>query len=382
MLAAQTLPKQHADELRPRVSVSGTMELSPSARIHLEGVAEALVARRRIAGGPSGRVNAFDADAREAWIEVGGARADLRAGYGRLAWGRLDEVQPSDVINPIDTARFFLDGRAEARLPVAFARGRLFLSPTVTLEGVVVPFFRRSHFDSLDEPSSPFNLENDAVLPAGTVVVGVTRVEPSTRWRHVQGGGQLSATLGRVDVSASVYRGFHGFGDVSFEPTIPPRAGQPLVGELVERFPRFTMLAADAETVTGPWAWRGEVAWFKDASFDIGAGVDRKTGAYRVFGSVLVHRDVASATAVARANTNVVGSVERSFHRDQWLARAFAVVNPADRSGFMRGVVSWKASDRVAIEATAAMFVGTGDDTISRFAGRDFVMARVRYFLK
>ena len=382
MLAAQTLPKQHADELRPRVSVTGTFDVSPNARIHVEGIAEALVSRRRVADGSSRRVQAFNADAREAWIEVSGTHADVRAGYGRLAWGRLDEVPPSDVINPIDTARFFLDGRAEARLPVAFARGRLFISPSVTLEGVVVPFFRRSHFDSLDESSSPFNLENDAVPPAGTVVVGVTRVEPSTEWSHLQGGGRLSATLGRVDVSASVYRGFHGFGDVGFEPTAPPRPGQPVVGEIVERFPRFTMLAGDVETVTGAWAWRGEAAWFKDESFDVGAGVDRKTGDYRVFGSVIVHRDIARAAAVARTNTNVVGSIERTFHRDQWRARAFAVVNPADRSGFLRGVVSWSASDRVAFEATAARFVGTGDDTISRFSGRDFVMARVRYFLK
>jgi hypothetical protein len=42
----------------------------------------------------------------------------------------------------------------------------------------------------------------------------------------------------------------------------------------------------------------------------------------------------------------------------------------------------WKASDRVAIEASAAAFTGTGDDTISKFAGRDFVMTRIRYYVK
>lgn len=379
VLAAQTLPKQDATELRPRVTLSGTAELSSHVRVHLDGIAEALVADRSKRGG---RVNAFDADAREAWLEVSGARADLRAGYGRLAWGRLDEVQPSDVINPIDTARFFLDGRSEARLPVAFARGRLFLSSSVTLEGVAVPFFRRSRFDSLDEPTSPFNLVNDAALPAGTAVSGVAHVAPARSWSNMQGGGRLSATIGRVDVSASIYRGFNAFGDIVFEPTGLPRPGAVVVGELVERFPRFTMVAGDFETVTGAWAWRGEGAWFKDRSFDAGVGVDRKTGEFRVFGSVLVHRDLVRPGAIAKTNTDVVASIERKFHRDQLLSRVFAVVNPADQSGFFRALMVWSASDRVAVEASAAKFTGTGDDAISKFAGRDFVMTRVRYYLK
>ena len=379
LLAAQTLPKQDANELRPRVTVSGTAELSSHARVHVEGLAEALVGDRSKHGG---RVNAFAADAREAWIEAGGSRADLRVGYGRLAWGRLDEVQPSDVINPIDTTRFFLEGRSDARLPVAFARGRLFLSPSVTLEGVAVPWFRRSRFDSLDEPTSPFNLVSDAVLPAGTVVTGVVHDTSTRSWSHMQGGGRVSATIGRVDVAASAYRGFTGFGDVAFEPTGLPRPGTLVQGQLVERFARFTMVAGDVETVTGAVAWRGEAAWFKDRSLDIGAGLDRKTGEFRLFGSVLMHRDVARLGAAARTNTSVVGSIERKFHRDQWLGRVFGVVNPSDQSGFVRALLAWSVNDRLGIEASAAKFLGTGDDTISKFAGRDFVMTRIRYFLQ
>lgn len=379
MLAAQTLPKQDATELRPRVTISGTVELSPHVRVHVDGLAEAMVADRAKRGG---RVDAFQADARDAWVEVGGARADVRAGYGRLAWGRLDEVQPSDVINPIDTTRFFLDGRSEARLPVAFARGRLFLSSSTTLEAVAVPFFRRSRFDTFDETTSPFNLANDAALPAGTVVTGFTHQTPSRSWSHMQGGGRLSTTVGRVDVSASVYRGFSGFGDITFEPTSVPRPGVPIAGQLVERYPRFTMVAGDFETVTGAWAWRGETAWFRDRSLDVGVGLDRKTGEFRVFGSVLVHRDEAVAGVAARTNTNVVGSIERKFHRDQFLGRVFGVVNPADQSGFVRGLGVWSASDRVSVEVSAAKFIGSGDDTISKFAGRDFLMARVRYYLR
>lgn len=346
ILAARALPNQDANELRPRITFSGTRELSKIARVHVDGIVEGLVADRKRYGG---RVNALSADARDAWIEVAGKRADVRAGYGRLNWGRLDEIQPSDVINPIDTARFFFEGRSEARLPVGFARARLFPTSSVTIEGVLVPFFRRSTFDSLDEKTSPFNL-----IPPGTP-------QPDGP-DAMQGGGRISATVGRVDVSTSVYRGTDTF--------ISPLG-----------YRRFTMVAGDFETVTGAWAIRGETALRIDQAFDIGVGVDRKTGEFRLFASAIVHRDFATPFAKPANNFNVIGSVERKFGREHYLARAFGIVNPDDRSGFLRGLFIWSATDKVAIEASAAKFVGTGDDGISRFSGRDFAGLRLRWYI-
>lgn len=348
VLAAHALPKQDAQELRPRITFSATAELSKNVRVHLDTIVEGLVADRERTGG---RVNAITADARDAWIEAGGKRADIRAGYGRLSWGRLDEVQPSDVINPIDTARFFLEGRSEARLPVGFARARVFPTSAVTIEGVVVPFFRKSVFDSTNEKvekTSPFNLVPGFTGPDGP--------------DDIQGGARVSATAGRVDFSTSVYRGTDTF--------ISPQG-----------YKRFTMIAGDFETVRGAWAIRGESALKVDQSFDVGAGVDRKTGEFRVFASAIVHRDFATPFAPASTNLDVIGSLERKFGRDHYLARVFAIVNPADRSGFVRGLAIWSVSDRLSVEASAAKFAGTGDDSISRFSGRDFIGARLRWYI-
>jgi hypothetical protein len=345
VLAAHALPKQDAQDLRPRLAFSGTAEVSKNVRGHLNVVLDGLVADRKLAGG---RVDAVDADARDAWIEVAGKYADLRAGYGRLAWGRLDEVQPSDVINPIDTARFFLEGRSEARLAVGFARARLFPTSSVTVEGVLVPWFRRSTFDSLDEKSSPFNLIPGIPQPSGPDAM--------------QGGGRISATIGRVDVSTSAYRGTDTF--------ISPQG-----------YRRFTMFAGDFETVSGAWAVRGETALKVDQAFDAGIGVDRKTGEFRVFASAIVHRDFATPLAKASTNLNLIGSIDRKFGRERYLARVFGIANPDDRSGFVRGLLVWSASDKIALEISAAKFIGSGDDGISRFAGRDFAGARFRWYI-
>jgi hypothetical protein len=154
------------------------------------------------------------------------------------------------------------------------------------------------------------------------------------------------------------------------------------------------MIAGDLETVTGPWAWRAEVAvrpgrqfaavgrpgLASGRSFDAGFGFDRRAGEFRVFGSVLVHTDGSDDDAlVSRTDTSLIGSIERTFGRDRYLVRGFGVVNPADRSGFLRGLVSWKVRDHIVLDGSAGAFLGTSDDTIGRFAERDFLLARIRY---
>jgi hypothetical protein len=394
---AASFPRRDVAELRPRASVTATATLSRGVDARFEGFVEALVADR------GGRVTSAIARVREGWLQMGGDRADVRVGFGRLVWGKLDEIQPSDVINPLDAARFLLSGRAEARRPVALVRGRLFASERFTLEGVLAPYFRRGVFDELGEDTSPFNLVNDAVLPAAIALPSLAIVREMPRGAaRLSGGARASSTIGRVDVSASFYRGRDGFGIVSFEPDMaidpggaPAAAPAPLVvGRLVERFPRFTMVASDFETVAGEWAIRGEAAMFVDRTFasttrpgtvsgrslDAGAGTDRRAGSLRVFGSVVVHREWSAEDAgIARTDVNLVGSIERAFGRDRWLARLFGLGNPGDASGFVRGLVTWRVRDDVAIETSAGAFLGTGADTISRFSGRDFVLVQARW---
>lgn len=394
-ILAATFPKQDdVGELRSRVRLDVTADPSPWLRLRVEGLAEGLASNRASANS-DGLLRI-----REAWAEVTTAKMDLRAGYGRLVWGRLDEIMPSDVINPIDTAAFFLEGRSEARLPIPFLRSRIYLPASTRLELIAALPGRRGRFDLLNESSSPFNLVNDAVFPAGvTVAQGVRRLEPGATWRNLEGGARLSTTVERVDLSVSVFRGFESFGLLAFETRVEPvlmsgeeGAVPSVVGELVERYPRFTMVATDAEMVVGPWAIRGEVAGFVDKSiagaqgpvparvFDAGIGVDRSAGAYRVFGSVVWHREWAPTTSsLTRSDVNVIGSVERRFSRDRHLVRVFGVANPDDRSGFVRGVWSWSVRDNLSFDASGGVFLGTGTDSIGRFTGRDFAFVRVRY---
>jgi len=334
------------------------------------GFVEGLVADRR-----RSTITDGVAEAHELTATVRTKRFDLAAGLGRVVWGRLDELQPTDVVNPIDVSRFFFEGRGEARVAVPLVRGTLYAGQRVSIEGVYVPFFRRGRFDRLAEASSPFALAPDVPvldrLPARTV-------------GNAQGGARASFTTGRVDWSLSAYRGFRPFGIYA--------AAGPFAVERV--YPRFTMAGADFETVAGAWVVRGELAAFtRDAfqapaaavlltgrSFDAGAGVDRKAGEYRVSGHVLVHREEYEGGSSGRTDVSLIVSADRTFSRQKYEGRLFGVYNPASGAAFVRGVGRAALRDNVALEGSLGWFGRTGVDTIGRFSESDFAYLRLKYF--
>lgn len=386
---------QQAAELRARVHLERRHDIGRHLRLNLAGDVDGLVADRPAAGS---RV-ASDAIVRPAdlYVEWIASRFDVRVGSSRLVWGRLDELQPTDVVNPLDLTRFLLDGRSEARLPVGLVRGRVFLPGGSTLEGVVVPVFRSSRFDQLAERTSPFNLPGTAQAicpPAGLGpcrVLPIERREPPAAWRNAQGGARFTSTLGRVDWALSAYRGFR---------TFPLLTAAPI--SIVGSFPRFTMLGSDFETVRDNWGIRGELAVFVQdelqatlvpravpgRAIDSGIGVDRRAGDYRMAGSVLwsYRRPDAMDAAgrpVAReevetTDVTIVGAADRSFAAETRTVRLFAAYDPADDTVFVRGIAAVSVHDNVWIEGSAGMFVGAASDTFGRLTRRDFIYARLR----
>jgi hypothetical protein len=374
-------------ELRARIFAEEKLEPSPKVSITLSGFVEGLLARREV---PSTAAVDGDRDIRrasvarveDANIEVRTARVDLLAGFARVAWGRLDELQPTDVINPLDVSRFFFEGRSEARLPVALVRTRLFITDDAVLEGVYAPAFRSGRFDQLEEETSPFNLFGALPFPAAVV-------DREPDFGEAQGGVRFSATTGRVDWSVSAYRGFEPFGIVQASPPT-----------LVRVFPRFTMIGGDFETVRGEWGLRGEVAAFVDDSFqsaaaaivggsslDAGVGLDRRAGEYRISGTVLFHREAYNAALdppvsldTSRSDFSFIAAADRTFARERYRMRLFGVYNASESSAFARWITTATIRDNLALEGSVGWFIGGGRDLVGRFGDSDFLYARLKYY--
>src|SRR6185436_16816309 len=213
--------RDHTAEIRSRIFFEELIEPAPTLRIVLSGFVDGLVAQRPTSENDTGLVTDGVVGALDGSVSWKTRGVDLLAGFSRISWGRLDELQPTDVVNPLDASRFFFESRSEARLPVALVRVRGYLTEKASLEAVYVPFFRRGRFDQLAEPSSPFNVET-AFAPdvAACLAIGcptllpvvVEQHEPARTAGSAQGGARFSATTGRVDWSLAAYRGFEPFG--------------------------------------------------------------------------------------------------------------------------------------------------------------------------
>lgn len=379
-----------AVELRGRVFLDGRVTVGERLTVRAAAWAEGLTGERN----GTGR-RAAVAQPHEMSVTWSTRVVEVTAGVGQVVWGRLDEFQPTDVVNPIDVTRFFLEGRAEARRAVGLARARAFLPGGATLDAVYVPVFRAATFDMLGEPTSPFSLApREVCVPGGCLPVLVSNLRPPVRASSAQGGARLSATAGRVDWALMAWRGFEVVPVYAARPSGVPAAGGVAVNAL---HPRTTVVGGDVETVRGAWGLRGELAWHVDdtlqatdrfaalaaSSVEGGVGVDRRAGDYRVSATVLgVARRLRAGEAglVDRHDLQLVTSVDRSFARETRRVRVFGVYNPGDRSAFVRGIGGVSVRDGLWIEASAGWLTGRGADTLSRLAERDFVCLRARVY--
>jgi hypothetical protein len=374
---ADHLPNRSATELRVRLYAEEKGDAGAHVRLAASGFVEGLVADR------DGRATDAIVEPRDVTMTLRARRVEVTAGVGRVVWGRLDELQPTDVVNPLDVSRFFFEGRSEARLAVPLLRAALFAGDKASIEAIYVPFFRRGRFDQLEEPTSPFNLAPHLRQGyGGQAPAPVEEHAPARIAANAQGGARANLTSGRVDWSACAYDGFRPFGLYSVNGA----------GALQRTYPRFTMLGGDFETTSGAWGVRGEVAVFpRDAfqapaaplvyqgrSFDAGGGVDRKAGVYRISAQVLAHHE--SHDATSRTDVSLIASTDRQFARQKYEGRVFAVYNPDNRSGFLRGIATANLRDNVKLEGSIGWFAGSGDDTISRFSDSDFVYLRMRWY--
>jgi hypothetical protein len=365
--------RQTVTEVRARLFAERRDDFGTHLRVVLSGHVDGLLVRNGARSETS-----HDAIARplDLYAELTWPRAEVRVGASRIVWGRLDEFQPTDVVNPIDLSKFLLEGRSEARLSVGLVRGRVFLPGSTTLDLIAVPGFRPGRFDQLDEPSSPFNL---SVVPPALV----ERRSPAFGAASLQGGARLSTTTGRVDWGATVYRGLRSFPTLTLEPSA-----------VVETFPRFTMLGGDFETVRGAWGVRGEAAFFVDdqlqslqlargvegQSIEAGVGVDRRAGSYRLAGNVLVGRRTADEGGLEESDVTLVVAADRSFAHETRTLRLFAVYDPTDGTTFARCIGAISLRDDVWLEASGGLLTGTSTTTIGRLSRRDFVYARLKVY--
>ena len=383
-------PRQDLLEVRSRLFSRYDTWLDHNWYLRVAAYADGVV-------GSSGREAAAIVCPHEIYLERRSDRFEFRFGFSNVVWGVLDEIQPTDRINPLDVSRFVLEGRSEARLPVPLTRARFFLPGDLTIEAIWVPFPRGGTFDQLDEATSPFNPLN-RLQPSDLPPSRLARTA-----RNMEFGARIEASRSGLDWALSVYRDvldFDRFQAGGPEPSppsllIPPspsiEALQPPREALQP--PRW-MLGAELETVAGAWTLRGEAALdlndplqglvplriIESWSFQAGMGMDRRYGDSTLFFSGIYRSVPDQPDLLDEDELTLVGGLDRTFSRGTRSLRLFGVWSPDEDSGFLRAILGAEIVENLRAELSGGLFLGEGQNLFTLLNQSDFVLARLRIF--
>ena len=204
-------------------------------------------------------VDGVIAELREGYAEIDRERFELRLGKQIIAWGRADELNPTDVITPKDYLLLLPEGQPAYRYGVTALRADYFLTPRTRAIGVWVPVFSPSRI--------PFE------IPPG---VHLHETLPSVAIENSSAGIKLDHSGGDVDASLSYFYGYNLLPELRVDSVASdPTSGAVTAGvDLVHT--RRHMIGADFATALGRFGYRGEVAYVLTPNTD-GQRVDEAT---------------------------------------------------------------------------------------------------------
>jgi hypothetical protein len=217
----------------------------------------------------------------EAYVDLLFRRFELRLGKQKVSWGRLDELQPTDNLNPEDLTEFLFRPELERKIGVPGAALTAYLGAW-TAEAVWNPIYTANRFPNRKDRWFPplLTVPERVVTPLGAVPVR-TRYPDVDEPPHTLASSDAALRIGRrigsAEVSASIFHGwdktptFSVRGTATVVPTNNPAApAAPNIDLTV--FPtlhRITVVGGDLAVPIWVLALRAEAAWIHGRFFPV-----------------------------------------------------------------------------------------------------------------
>lgn len=150
----------------------------------------------------------------EAYIDIFTGDADFRLGVQKFAWGRLDEINPTDNLNTEDLTEGGLNDEVERKIGVPAVKANLY-ADLANIEIAWVPFFVPYRLPEREERWFPGVLvppeKVEVGSSVGTVPVATSYVDmnlPARTVRNSEAGIRVSRHIEGWDVSACYFTGY------------------------------------------------------------------------------------------------------------------------------------------------------------------------------
>ncbi len=231
----------------------------------------------------------------EAYGDVRLHSADLRLGIQKVAWGKLDGVPPTDLLNPRDFHDPIVDDVEERKIGIPMAVGTYYLPdlPRLDLSGlratlvwipIAVPprlaLIEERWFPSASAPGDVFLVSKQALQRFGVPATEDLRVPIALHTlnhrppRSLSDGGgavRIGGTWREMDWDLYHYTGPETGPDTDLRSTATLFSSKPLRvrsrAVLRQAHDAIHMNGADAATVLGGFTVRAEAAWFDDHTY-------------------------------------------------------------------------------------------------------------------
>ena len=220
----------------------------------------------------------------EEFVRQRWSRLRLTVGAQRIAWGRVDEIAPTDRLSVVDLTRMVLDRLPDRRRTVPALRAEWFGLPG-KLDMAWIPTFRPAELPDDDSAWHPVNRRDGRLfgLPRSDLQTALVRAGRFDDDGHGGGGAALRYSQERsgFDYAVTAQRVRHSTPyyelDERVRAALAAGASVPAAVALapdtfVGRHPYTWVLGGDAGFVTGRTTWRVEAAWLSAVPVTDAAG--------------------------------------------------------------------------------------------------------------
>jgi len=328
----------------------------------------------------------------DAYLNLYLPKGEVKIGYSKVFWGKLDQLSPTDIVNPLDISKLFLEAeRKEAKLAVPLFMVSPYFGEQNRLDFVLIPFFEEGTYDELNEKTSPFNIE---CFPSPFDKLPVEEQLPSKNVGNMEYGVRFSSIIREIDWSLYYFRGFCDFPMYKLTYRFNPILNEFIPDTIKAEYFKYNMFGYDFEFVRGKWGIRGEGAFFTDQgfqkkgildyikgnSFTMGFGVDRSFGDnYLNFSALYRKISVDSDIEERREEITLLGNLERKFSYETKVIKLCSIFNTMSNSIFLKGTVSVNLLENLWADVSIGIFEGKENDTISKFEDSDCFYIKCKY---
>ena len=334
---------------------------------------------------------------REAYASAGFGPAEFRIGKMLLNWGRTDEINFIDLINPEDLSEFYSIDKQERKIPTLLLDGLLYIG-SFTLEAVWLPFFEPARVPS----SGPWAQRSLLEAKKFFALMGGDFNELDFSAKDDEGRRDIinSETAIRFSGMLSSFDFglvfFYGYNDLPALKTDVNDLGQPAP---IVTYRRFHGYGLDFTYSVSGYGFRGEALYRDKVLYPLQAdicglnnhtspdiqsilGIDRTFGENFYINIQLIYTRILDYAKGIIADEDVfmgMGTVEDKLFDDELKLGLDFYYGFNKRDSQLTPYAEYSLTDNLKAELGVFLICGPDDSDIGQFDENDMVYLRVSY---